>query len=635
MPDCLSIPDSEVVYNCTNLWGLNCTNKLGFEPTTLWNITLRIQHFCSTDRRLFLIDGSHATPENAALTHDACKVFAGSSWTMYPTSDIWTRLQNWKFPLFQLVVSSPRPPLGLGVETFVLMHLMGDPIGTIKDLLQKLSKCEARANACFELRANSSGNETDRVWKSLAVIAISFDEWGGDNGSNALRLLGHRLNELKTKLERDPDTGNLERFNAICNEASGALIADRATAFLPIWTAQALFIGAVAVAITKTASITATSSIFVNVEAHSIAFSSLYFWIIPAVFLSSAIGVSQTEGSIPRILKQLVDDPVLQGLGLPTLRNGDVKRRVVSGGVYSWQPATRGPDQSKTWYKSIWQFVEDRENWLPVFAVSSSAITAMLLSGYVPASGWQPRHCAYAAYLSVWIASFTLATCLKHPRPWLLRSSDFLSKKWSDLRARIGKNRNEQPTPVSDEDREIVVKYTMFRIMFLKDTIIALSTLVALLWVQVGPFNRCSSYTLWGFRGLALPGQPENAKILNQRIRTTYPTIAFISISIQVLLIPIMVVIFNWNALCVLCQNDDGTLPRPMRWLGAVRTRIAVLVGRIRRDRGEAPREMEVLIGQSLDLEEPRRDFSDSRESISRVRELKEAQGSVAYLANL
>lgn len=187
------MPDTGDAYNCTNLWGLNCTNKLGFEPTTLWDITLRIQQFCPTDPRLFLTNGLPATPENAALTHDACTAFAGSSWTMYPRSDIWTRLQNWKFPLFQLVVSSPRPPLGLGVETFVLMHLMGDPIGTIKDLLLKLSQCEERAKVCLELSARLNSDDSERVCQSLAVIALSYDEWGDENGSNALRLLGGKL----------------------------------------------------------------------------------------------------------------------------------------------------------------------------------------------------------------------------------------------------------------------------------------------------------------------------------------------------------------------------------------------------------------------------------------------------------
>ena len=49
--------------------------------------------------------------------------------------------------------------------------------------------------------------------------------------------------------------------------------------------------------------------VHINVEAHSIAYSALYFWIIPAVILSSVIGVSQTEASIPRILRRIQRRP--------------------------------------------------------------------------------------------------------------------------------------------------------------------------------------------------------------------------------------------------------------------------------------------------------------------------------------
>ena len=70
----------------------------------------------------------------------------------------------------------------------------------------------------------------------------------------------------------------LENFLRLTNLTSNGLAADRATKFLPIIAAQGFFVGAIAVAIAK---ITSTSPIpanlFINVEAHSIAFSALYF----------------------------------------------------------------------------------------------------------------------------------------------------------------------------------------------------------------------------------------------------------------------------------------------------------------------------------------------------------------------
>ena len=290
--------------------------------------------------------------------------------------------------------------------------------------------------------------------------------------------------------------------------------------------AQGFFVGALAIAVFKTTTVTSTSSLFVNVEAHSIAFSALYFWIIPAVFLSAMIGVSQTEKSIGRILKTLQTalspETGLEGtrIRLPDIpADNEWKERIAKGGIYSWQPESTS--------EGLW----DPANFLPIFIVSSGTITAMLVSCFVPADGWQPRHCAHASFLLTWILSFLATNWLKHHG---------------------GEN------------------FLRFRITFAKDVLVTAGTLAALMYVQVGPFNDCSSYTLWGRKGLALPGMPEVEAILNSRMRNVYPAIAFTSIGIQLVLIPLVVFFQSPRALRVLLQSDDGTSlwPRRLRqWL--------------------------------------------------------------------
>lgn len=133
---------------------------------------------------------------------------------------------------------------------------------------------------------------------------------------------------------------------AVIRHAAELLAADRATKFLPVISAQAIFIGAIAVAFAKTAAAAGSKSpaptVFINVEAHSIAFSALYFWIIPAIIMASVIGVSQTEHAIPRILGRLQEDlerVFPSKFKLPNDYIHDRLGRVVKGGIYSWQPA--------------------------------------------------------------------------------------------------------------------------------------------------------------------------------------------------------------------------------------------------------------------------------------------------------
>ena len=125
--------------------------------------------------------------------------------------------------------------------------------------------------------------------------------------------LAHKEGSL-TRLRRycEDDSEKKDLKEAI-HRTADALAGDRATAFLPIIVAQTFFVGAIVIAVGRTASSASISSdtVYINVEAHSIAYSALYFWIIPAVILSSVIGVSQTEASIPRILRLIQHRPPL------------------------------------------------------------------------------------------------------------------------------------------------------------------------------------------------------------------------------------------------------------------------------------------------------------------------------------
>ena len=178
--DCNEVPQN-LSYNCSNRWGKGCSSNAGFNFVNLWNYTRNIQQSCSSDSRLFGVNRISATAQNAALTQSSCKAIAGPGWAYYPGADIWTRLTTWKFPLLQLVSSFPRPPLGFWVQMFVINHLLGDPIDTMKNLFTKMSNCQQTAEYWKEHcqpQVTFDDDADNRDWKALTIIEDTYAECG-------------------------------------------------------------------------------------------------------------------------------------------------------------------------------------------------------------------------------------------------------------------------------------------------------------------------------------------------------------------------------------------------------------------------------------------------------------------------
>lgn len=153
-------------------------------------------------------DGSSIRPLEISLRNEVCEAIAGAEYKPYSTADIWYRLTAWKFPLFQLVATSPRPPLSFKVATFTVTHLLGDPLGTLTNLLRKYDGCQSRAiywqtqfcgrgaslifiqDLCLAEGLAASG---DRLWKSFALLIDSYDEWGPAVGDQATAYFQDQL----------------------------------------------------------------------------------------------------------------------------------------------------------------------------------------------------------------------------------------------------------------------------------------------------------------------------------------------------------------------------------------------------------------------------------------------------------
>ncbi|PVH84377.1 hypothetical protein DL98DRAFT_651609 [Cadophora sp. DSE1049] len=505
-----------------------------------------------------------------------------------PPGDIWSRLTTWKFPLLQLVSVFPRPPLNFRTEFFVLSHLMGDPISTISNLLLKIASCQSRASfwkdrfteASYRgLIVDGHGNDQQAeialVWKSLAAIIDSYDEWGQTAGNRALEFIRRTLQvevpnsrNAANTLNRISPTLSLEdrrRFLEICKLTGNALAADRSTKFLPIAVAEGFFIGSVAVAYgrTRQSAALANPQTFINIEAFSVAFSALYFWIIPAVFLASVVGVSQTEKAISRILDRFKQDLEKEFKNMTVDLPDEVGSRFSTevrereGGIYSWLPVETQESIKQNSYTPQCHSIEPSTGWqrvkdicskavaihhgsltLPLFAVTYSAFTGILISYLVPPLGFECRHIGEILIYSTWIISALLNFIPFGPQQHTFR----------------------------------------FNFILIKDIIATLATLTGIIVTQIGVFNRCSCYTRWGRVGVALPQWKSVSGVLSWRIHTAYPAISFLCIGIMLLIVPLMTARQYELAIRVFLQRDDGV--SNLEWFDSV-VRLPENIGRL------------------------------------------------------
>ena len=263
-------------------------------------------------------------------------------------------------------------------------------------------------------------------------------------------------------------------------------------------------------------------------EAHSIAFSALYFWIIPAVFLSSIIGVSQTEAAIPRILRRLQID--VDHLNLPNQVNmpnnclSDKEERIYHGGVYSWQP----------------QKGHTSDSLLSYLIVIMGTAAGMIISALVPPDGWDCRHSREILILITWLLS---------------AQTDFwLSRVW----------------PLNKENQSKLLKTTAF-----KDFLATGATMGGVIASQIGVFNNCDCYTLRGRTGLALPEMPDTARTLFYRLHTAYLGTAITCIGIELVIVPLFICIRYRDALRTFVQRDDRQSNAKWLWNSLERYRAA------------------------------------------------------------
>ncbi|KAK0719048.1 hypothetical protein B0T21DRAFT_374659 [Apiosordaria backusii] len=529
-------------------------------------------------------------------------------YTAYDNQGIWNRLVTWKFPLATLLFHFSRPPFPLRIWTntslFMLIHLLGSPVMNIASLLYTLSGCQARARSMqTQLRkiqrqvryapwrlvnplakeltySHGYSNKTSKrkftsLWKQLALIQVSYDEWGVTSASDFLKSTLDRLYLDPSPLGQGPET--LEKRREVLKQietAANMLAADRATYVLPIFIAQFVFIASISAAFWRVIGVFPQDGEWTNVEAYSIAMSAPFLYMVPAVFLSAIIGVSQTERSVVRVLNHLGEKlmkerwvAVVEGADTKSEKEvavpaavGDVENnakveggdelavpirtlgmesngkadseesllpsrseqqlphaetggrkvgvgegaipvvveaqpiflRVCRGGIYGWRPEI----VTARMIGETWPHVA-----LGLTLVIMSVVVACWISYRVPPEGFDCRNVGQTALLAMWLLSFVLDCVFA-----------FFMDRWGHLESGRG---------------------YWYEAVFLKDFIVGWAAVVMILVVQVGIFNRCDCFSLWGKVPVALPQIPEVAAVLMHRISFEWPAVTFGWIAIE------------------------------------------------------------------------------------------------------
>lgn len=202
-------------------------------------------------------------------------------------------------------------------------------------------------------------------------------------------------------------------------------------------------------------------------------------------------------------------------MNLPNQCLDDNEKRIFHGGVYSWQP----------------QNGHSSCNLFANLIVIMGTATGLLISAFVPPDGWDCRHIGEVLVLIVWLLSALIDIWLRYLWP-------------------LNKENQTKNSKKKAQDK-------LFWSTGLKDVLATIATTGVVVTTQLGLFNRCECYTLWGKTGLALPEMPDTAQTLFHRLTTVYPAIAFTSIGIHLVLVPLFISVRYRDALRTFVQRDD------------------------------------------------------------------------------
>jgi hypothetical protein len=248
----------------------------------------------------------------------------------------------------------------------------------------------------------------------------------------------------------------------------------------------------------------------------------------------------------------------------PLKENLTTELRERSGGIYSWQPEESTTAIVNTirrtdpyWdihRRSPFATFRQRVAWniircitlkpgsevFPVVIFTYGSLTAILISYLIPPVGFDCRHVGELLISFTWIVSACLNNLPIFPNIHSV-----------------------------NENKAVRARRRRFLFILWKDTLVTALTMGGIVVTQLGIFNRCACYTLWGKAGLALPENNSVSRTLFWRIDTSYPAIAFACVGFQLVVVPCLLLRQYGLAFRVFLQRDDEKSNLP-GWVGRI-----------------------------------------------------------------
>jgi hypothetical protein len=353
------------------------------------------------------------------LTLDQCQNVCGTGYAAYTSLGVLDAITTWVVPLFILVGNMMYLKIGrIGYCNYlaIVSNLLGDPIVTIMNLMAKLSigrdSLSLARGVCASLLKPYMGHppssaltiNTPEFEKDLALVLWALDDYEDSNQDGMKTTFAKNL---KDSLCNGPQT-HKDPAHAIQN-AAFKLSDSRVNNARRVILAVAAYLAAV-------------SANFVLVKMsndieyylpHTIALRELYYWLIPAIVLSSLAGGWPSQWTSLKVLRELGED-----LGCERL--AELKpMEAWNGGDYSFR--TRGMGLSGDFLDFT----------LALASVVIAFTFSFTMSWNTPTKGLGCRGLTELGFLAGWIVNAVTTLFLRYGAVWWKkREAEYWIWKW-------------------------------------------------------------------------------------------------------------------------------------------------------------------------------------------------------------